>query len=171
MASRCGAFLDSVGDRRRGVYMATIIGIDPGLSGGVCAFGKDRFEAYAFTTMADVAFLFAGLLIKNKISDIKAYIEEPPVFFQGAGGGLASQAKLHRNLGQYEGLLMGLGIPFETVSPKKWQKGLPGLAKLKGVERKRALKNLAVQRYPQLKPTLKTCDAILIAEYGLKNSQ
>ena len=146
-----------------------IIGIDPGLSGGVAVFGRGWFNAVPFSTMSD----FKSLILE--ISEyaaelgafqIKAFIEEPPAFFPGAGGGLASQAKLHRNFGQYDGLLMGFGIPFETVSPKKWQKGLPGLAKLKGVERKRALRNLATQRYPELKPTLKTCDAILIAEYG-----
>lgn len=145
-----------------------IIGIDPGLSGGVALLGgtflKER--AVPFSTMSEIEAFFIELIKTEDVSLFKAFIEEPPVFFPGAGGGLASQAKLHRNLGQYEGLLMGLGIPFETVSPKKWQKGLPGLAKLKGVERKRALHNLAAQRYPQLKPTLKTCDAILIAEYG-----
>lgn len=145
-----------------------IIGIDPGLSGGVALLGgtflKER--AVPFSTMSEIEAFFIELIKTEDVSLFKAFIEEPPVFFPGAGGGLASQAKLHRNLGQYEGLLMGLGIPFETVSPKKWQKGLPGLAKLKGVERKRALHNLAMQRYPQLGPTLKTCDAILIAEYG-----
>ena len=146
-----------------------IIGIDPGLSGGAAVFPSPLFienEAVAFSTMKAMEEFFVKYIRAQRVSQFKAFIEEPPVFFPGAGGGLASQAKLHRNLGQYEGLLMGLGIPFETVSPKKWQKGLPGLAKLKGVERKRALHNLAAQRYPQLKPTLKTCDAILIAEYG-----
>lgn len=151
--------------------MAIIIGIDPGLGGGVAVFDGEKSCAFPFSTMSETEEFLVELVKGESSSLLKAFVEEPPVFFQGAGGGLASQAKLHRNLGQYEGLLMGLGIPFETVPPKKWQKGLPGLAKLKGVERKRALKNLAVQRYPQLKPTLKTCDAILIAEYGLKDSK
>ena len=145
-----------------------IIGIDPGLAGGIAIFNKNKNEALSFTTMADVYLRFDYLRSQMSMQVIKAYIEEPPVFFKGAGGGLASQAKLHRNFGQYEGILIGLGIPFETVSPQKWQKGLSGLAKLTGKDRKKALHNLAVQRYPQLKPTLKTCDAILIAEYGLK---
>lgn len=145
-----------------------IIGIDPGLAGGIAIFNKNKNEALSFTTMADVCLRFDYLRSQMSMQVIKAYIEEPPVFFKGAGGGLASQAKLHRNFGQYEGILIGLGIPFETVSPQKWQKGLSGLAKLTGKDRKKALHNLAVQRYPQLKPTLKTCDAILIAEYGLK---
>ena len=145
-----------------------IIGIDPGLSGGIAVFDEENAEAMPFTTMAAAGFFLDSLRDGVKMGDIKAYVEEPPVFFKGAGGGLASQAKLHRNFGQYEGLLMGLGIPFETVSPQKWQKGLPGLAKLAGKDRKKALHNLAAQRFPHLKPTLKTCDAILIAEYGAR---
>ena len=145
-----------------------IIGIDPGLSGGVAVFDGLIFEdkARPFSTMAEMEKFILEYVKDTGVSSVKAFVEEPPAFFPGAGGGLASQSKLHRNFGQYEGLLMGLRIPFETVSPKKWQKSLPGLAKLKGVERKRALHNLAAQRYPQIKPTLKTCDAILIAEYG-----
>ena len=153
---------------RNGTNLMTklIIGIDPGLNGGIAMFDDGEFFAMPFTTMSDVGFALDSLRDKRKLSEIKAYIEEPPAYFPGAGGGLASQAKLHRNLGQYEGMLMGLGIAFETVRPQKWQTGLPGVAKLKGKDRKKALHNLAIQRYPQLKPTLKTCDAILIAEYG-----
>lgn len=149
----------------------TIIGIDPGLNGGFAVFDDGKFYAIPFTTMADVDYKLSGLLFGKKTPETKAYIEEPPVFFKGAGGGLASQAKLHRNFGQYEGMLMGWGMAFETVRPQKWQAGLPGLAKLAGKDRKRALHNLAAQRYPQLKPTLKTCDAILIAEYGMKQER
>ena len=147
-----------------------IIGIDPGLSGGLALLGDEKDCALPFSTMSETEEFLIDLIKCENFSFFKAFIEEPPVFFKGAGGGLASQAKLHRNLGQYEGLFMGLGIPFETVTPQKWQRGLPGLAKLKGLERKKALRNLAVQRYPQLKPTLKTCDAILIAEYGVRKA-
>ena len=146
-----------------------IIGVDPGLSGGLALLGDEKDCALPFSTMSEME-EFLWQYAKDACTSLKAFIEEPPVFFKGAGGGLASQAKLHRNLGQYEGLFMGLGIPFETVTPQKWQRGLPGLAKLKGLERKKALRNLAVQRYPQLKPTLKTCDAILIAEYGVRKA-
>lgn len=149
--------------------MKIIIGIDPGLGGGIAVLGdivEGGADALPFKTMADTGILIDSILAVKKTSEIKAFVEVPPVFFKGAQGGLASQAKLHRNLGQYEGMLMGLGIPFETVTPQMWQKGLPGLAKLTGKDRKRALHNLATQRFPQLKPTLQTCDALLIAEWG-----
>ncbi len=149
--------------------MKIIIGIDPGLNGGIAIFGditENGAGCAAFKTMMDTGNLLDGILTVKKPSEIKAFVEVPPVFFAGAQGGISTQAKLHRNLGQYEGLLMGLGIPFETVTPQIWQRGLPGLAKLAGKDRKKALHNLATQRFPQLKPTLKTCDAILIAEYG-----
>ena len=148
-----------------------IIGIDPGLAGGIAFFGcecQNGCLAAPFKSMADIGMLLDTLREGKRFDEIKAFVEEPPVFFKGAGGGLASQAKLHRNFGEYLGILMGLGISFETVRPQVWQKRLPGLAKLTGKDRKKALHNLAVQRFPYLKPTLKTCDAILIAEYGIK---
>ncbi len=151
-----------------------IIGIDPGLAGGICILGCEHLNGHyarPFKTITDIKWLLDTLKEENKLNEIKAYVEEPPVFFKGAGGGLASQAKLHRNFGEYLGILMGLEISFETVRPQVWQKGLPGLTKLSGKDRKNALKNLAVQRFPYLKPTLSTCDAILIAEYGVKQTR
>lgn len=146
-----------------------IIGIDPGLNGGIAIMGDIVAEGIAtekFETMAQIQDILSEILKEKNSTHIKAFVEDPPVFFQGAGGGLASQAKLHRNYGEYLGLLMGLGIPFETVTPQKWQKSLPGLQKLTGKDRKAALYNLAKERFPHAKPTLKTCDALLIAEYG-----
>ena len=148
-----------------------IIGIDPGLNGGIAVMGDvvcGGIAAFKFETIATIQDLLEKILDENDASNIKAFVEDPPVFFKGAGGGLASQAKLHRNYGEYLGILMGLRIPFEIVTPQKWQKGLPGLQKLTGKDRKAALYNLAKERFPQAKPTLKTCDAMLIAEYGKK---
>ena len=150
--------------------MITIIGIDPGLNGGIAIISDivaNGVIGLKFETMAQVQDAINEILKKEYPSNIKAFVEDPPVFFKGAGGGLASQAKLHRNYGEYLGLLMGLKIPFETVTPQKWQKGLPGLQKLTGKDRKAALYNLAKARFPHAKPTLKTCDAILIAQYGI----
>ena len=61
--------------------------------------------------------------------------------------------------------LLHTGLPFEDVPPQTWQKTL-GLGKLAGPDRKRALKGLAQQRFPGIKVTLKTCDALLLAECG-----
>ena len=146
-----------------------IIGIDPGLNGGIAIIGdivEEGIAAEKFETMAQIQDILNEILEEKDPINIKAFVEDPPVFFKGAGGGLASQAKLHRNYGEYLGILKGLRIQFETVTPQKWQTGLPGLQKLTGKDRKAALYNLAKERFPHAKTTLKTCDAMLIAEYG-----
>jgi hypothetical protein len=52
------------------------------------------------------------------------------------------------------------------VRPQTWQKGLSGMASLKGSDRKRALRDEAARRFPQVKATLDNCDALLLAEHG-----
>lgn len=144
-----------------------IIGIDPGANGGVCFMARERADAFAMKSLSELKSALAEL--KRKGPPPKAFLEEVGGFIGKAQPGSA-MFRFGRSMGEIVGLLTGIEIPFETVRPQVWQRGLPGLAKLKGVERKRALKEIATQRHPELAPTLKTCDAILIAEYG-KNQE
>ena len=140
-----------------------IVGIDPGVNGGLCIISPSGASASPFKTAAG----YLDILSVLRGEDVKAYVEELTGTVAGSPITPPSSFKLGRNVGIVEGLLMALEIPFETVRPKVWQQGLPGIASIKVyAQRKRALHNLAQQRFPQLKPTLKTCDAILIADYG-----
>jgi hypothetical protein len=69
--------------------------------------------------------------------------------------------------------LIASGVPFEAVTPGKWQKEFGLLAK-KG-ETKTAKKNRhkarAQELFPDLKITHATADALLIAEYGRRVKQ
>jgi crossover junction endodeoxyribonuclease RuvC len=65
----------------------------------------------------------------------------------------------------YGALLMALtaaGIPFETVTPQRWQKALGCLSK----GDKNVTKRKAQQLWPHITWTHNTADAALIAEYG-----
>jgi crossover junction endodeoxyribonuclease RuvC len=65
----------------------------------------------------------------------------------------------------YGALLMALtaaGIPFETVTPQKWQKALGCLSK----GDKNVTKRKAQQLWPHIQWSHATSDAALIAEYG-----
>lgn len=77
------------------------------------------------------------------------------------GNGGVSMFSFGQNFGFWRGVLQGLRIPFVMVTPQAWQKGLVP-PKVKGPDRKRALKQLAAERYPNLKVTLKTADALLM---------
>jgi len=76
--------------------------------------------------------------------------------------GVSSTFKLGANYGYWRGVLQGLRIPFREVTPQKWQRAVLVPGKLQGPERKRALKQVAQERFPQLKVTLKTADALLM---------
>ena len=71
----------------------------------------------------------------------------------------------------YGGLRMALTaaqIPFESATPQNWQKSL-GIGKKGKTETRTSFKNRlkakAQQLFPNLKVTLATSDALLLAEY------
>ena len=80
------------------------------------------------------------------------------------GQGVASTFKFGMNYGQWLGILAGNKIPYTQVTPQMWQKHFGSMPKEKK-DRKNHLKHLSQQRYPHTKVTLKTADAILLAEY------
>ena len=153
--------------------MATqaIISIDPGASGGWAEweYTNKRYQlvdAYKFedwaTTVAEIT-----KLATERYCFTSAIIEQVQGHIGKAQPG-AAMFKFGENYGKWQGLLMGLAVPFERVTPQKWQKGLDGLGKLKGADRKRALRTLAIERHPMISPTLATCDAILIGDWYVR---
>ncbi|WOO43143.1 hypothetical protein [Rubellicoccus peritrichatus] len=143
-----------------------VIGIDPGKSGGLCALGESTARSRPMPEPTAVKEWLESLIDQFGRESLLAIIEEPPRFVAGNSNTGSTMIVLGENYGLMKGLIIGLGIPMRKVRPQEWQKGLPGLKGLKGAERKRALKNLANERFPQLAPTLKSCDAILIAQWG-----
>ena len=79
------------------------------------------------------------------------------------GQGVASTFKFGMNYGQWLGILAGSMIPYTQVTPQVWMKHYKSMPKDK-TARKNHLKHLAQQRYPKHRVTLKTADAILLAE-------
>lgn len=144
-----------------------ILGIDPGSHGAMSLTSLDGTfrEVFGFSKYTEYD-------IKDIISEHKnflgykilAYIEEVHAMPRD---GKVQAFSFGKNYGFWIGLLTGLGIPYHTVIPLKWQSALK--LKTRGLEykeKKNALKANAQRLFPHLKPTLETCDALLIAEYG-----
>src|SRR5690606_26138113 len=88
----------------------------------------------------------------------------------GKGNTGSSMFAFGDGYGYMRGLITAYHIPLHLVRPQTWQKGIPGLAGNEKPQRKRALKEHAGRLFPSLKGvTLKTCDALLIAEWGRRN--
>jgi crossover junction endodeoxyribonuclease RuvC len=75
--------------------------------------------------------------------------------------GVSSTFKFGVNYGFLRGMLTAHKIPFEEVTPQKWQKAMGCLSK----GNKNVTKAKAQQLFPNLKITHKVADALLIAEY------
>ena len=84
------------------------------------------------------------------------------------GQGVASSFKFGMGYGGLRMALVAAGIPFEAVSPQKWQKvmGIPPKKGETKTQHKNRLKARAQELFPSLKITLATSDALLLAAYA-----
>lgn len=150
--------------------MILILGIDPGQHGGfstVMLDGSQR-EVYPFNrmTLPEISkavrnFKTIALLYNTRIV---AFIEE---VHSMPKDGKVQAFSFGKNYGFWQGILIAHGIEIHEVLPVKWQSALK--LRVRGLEysqKKKALKEIAQKRYPDLNLTLDTCDAALIAEYG-----
>lgn len=145
----------------------TIIGIDPGMSGGIVAMFLEGLRVYGVYPMPKTEKDISNMLSLSvpEKQKVFAYIEKVHAF---PGQGVSSTFKFGKNYGFLRGCLISLGIPFEEVLPRTWQKEFK-MSKDKNesnTEWKNRLKGKAQQLFPNADITLKTCDALLIAEYG-----
>ena len=138
------------------------LGIDPGMSGGIALLSADLsfIQAYKMPeTETDTQELLAehfGI----RIGFIEAVHSMPKQ-------GVSSSFKFGQSYGFLRGLLVGMKIPFESVTPQKWQKEIGCMTR----GDKNVSKAKAQQLFPSLKITHATADALLIAEFARRTRQ
>ena len=153
------------------LYRRCVLGIDPGLSGGISVLGMDG-------VLLDV------VVMPSTMQDLLDYLRRwvvgdyvPVCYMESVGYGLPGQsssatAKFARHNGHIEMALLSLGIKTNMVTPQKWMKSyqLGRSSDYSKTEWKNRLKSKAQQLFPSLGGlvTLKVCDSLLIAEYGRK---
>jgi len=155
-----------------------IIGIDPGVSGGLVFFkDKDNYEFYTMPEMYDVATFMN--IIKNKEKGI-VYIEKSQSM---PGQSSVAMFKYGMHTGWVIGILQSLGYEIVQVHPATWTKVMhAGIGKVftgKGSGKRKSLE--AVRKlFPNenflittrsTKPHDGFIDALLIAYYGYKNEK
>jgi hypothetical protein len=148
------------------------IAIDPGVGGGIAYIDTDG-STHALPmpgTLHDMDTQFMILCTAHNTTSADTptvFLEELPKFAGKMSG--SSMATMFRNYGRIEGLLAAYGARIEYLPPKKWQSALGlGEKKTHGNRWKAHLKGRAQALYPNLSVTLKTADALLILEAGLK---
>jgi len=140
------------------------LAIDPGVSGGfawidgngdVCAVKMPD----GMTAQAD---LLRSLAVE--LPGLTAVLEKVGGYRSGNSG--PSAATFARHCGNLEAALYVLGVPTKQVTPKQWMKAIGVPPNLKEVERKNWIKDLAARRFPHLKVTLSTADALGMLIYS-----
>jgi len=143
------------------------IAIDPGVSGGIAYMDTDG-SVHALPMPETVHDLRQTLqVLCYGVPAPVVFLEELPKFAGKMSG--SSMATMFRNYGRIEGLLAAHQCRIEYLPPKKWQQALGlGEKKTHGTRWKAHLKGRAQALYPRLSVTLKTADALLILEAGMK---
>lgn len=141
-----------------------IVGIDPGASGAIVVHDGEFLPEFVKLsgTEGDVCGFLRGFYAGRMFAYIERVHSMP-------GQGVSSSFKFGQSYGFLRGILTGFGIPFEEVTPQKWQKAMGCMSK----GDKNVTKSKAQQLFPNVKVTHAIADALLIAEYGrrLRNGE
>ena len=140
-----------------------VIGIDPGISGGLAFISENEVKAVKMPeTERDIWDCINAEIQKCKYwKDILIIIEKVHAF--PGKQGISSTWKFAQNYGFLRGLVVALECQLIDISPQKWMKEFV-ITSSKGktkTQHKNELKQKAQQFFPQLKITLATSDALL----------
>jgi len=147
----------SVMRERTGGDMKAVLAIDPGVSGGLAWVEGDgvvRAESMPEGMTATVDRLRELTVV---LPGVVAVIEKVGLWMPGDHPNSAT--KFARHCGHIEAALYALGIPFTDVAPGVWMKSLGALPKEKA-DRKRMIREQMARRFPHLRVTLDTADAL-----------
>jgi hypothetical protein len=142
--------------------MKRLLAIDPGASGGVA--WRDESGLYSCEPMpqtpGEVCDLLRGIVAGGPSM---CRMEKVNGYMGNAAPGSA-MFRFGQGVGYIEGCLAAWGVPLIEVPPQRWIKalGLGTRGELDKTAWKRKLQAEAQRRFPQLKVTLKTADALLI---------
>ena len=151
-----------------------IIGIDPGLSGGIAILDDNKvIELFDMPVMPDgkknKRQLNSALLVKLIKDNIKNLEDTVMVVEQVnamPGQGVTSMFNFGQTFGAIKGICAALGLPIFFVRPAKWKKHFELINSSKDSSRTKA-----IEMYPSIseqlskKKDVNKSDAILIARY------
>ena len=146
--------------------MTTVLAIDPGAGGALCVYGDTG--PLVVSKMPDSeteTFRVVHVLAAQSDRIIIERVHAMP----GGGDrtmGASSAFSFGRSFGFLRAAIIATDQAWEDVAPQTWQRNL-GLGKCAGPDRKRALRELAKQRFPNFAGiTLVTADAMLLGEWA-----
>ena len=151
-----------------------IIGIDPGLSGGIAILDNLKiFDIYDMPTMSEGkknknqlnSAQLVNIIKKNIISNGDTFLIVEQVSAM-PGQGVTSMFNFGQTFGSIKGICAALNLPIFFVRPAKWKKHFDLINSSKDASRTKV-----IEMYPSISPRLtkkkdvNKADAILIARY------
>jgi len=151
-----------------------IIGIDPGLSGGIAILENNKIkEIFDMPVMADgkknkrqLNSALLAQLIKDSIKDIDDSVIVVEQVNAMPGQGVTSMFNFGQTFGAIKGICAALNLPIFFVRPAKWKKHFELINSSKDASRTKV-----IEMYPSIaeklskKKDVNKSDAILIARY------
>lgn len=139
--------------------------VDPGVNGGiVIALDKEVVQVLAMPGNM----LALAAILNDLPNNSQMFIELVGGYVGGEGQPGSRMFTFGKNDGWFDGYAAARDWKLRRLSPFAWQQDLNiGLANERKDKAawKRDLRTVAVERFPQFKPTLKTADALLIWEH------
>jgi uncharacterized protein YbjT (DUF2867 family) len=137
--------------------MKKLLAIDPGVSGGLAWVESDGVVRAERMPEGMTAVVDRLRELVTELPGLTAVIEKVGLWLPGDHPNSAT--KFARHCGHIEAALYALGIPFVDVAPSVWMRSLGVLPKDKA-PRKKAIRESMARRFPHLRVTLDTADAL-----------
>lgn len=139
------------------------VGVDPGRSGAIAFVPglSDNGQPWFLSLSDSPNDLADGIRAAHTVGNLYCALES---VHSSPQMGVKSAFTFGQSFGQAEMLLVALQVPYERVSPQRWQKDLRCLT---GGD-KRVTKRMAANLFPKTKVTHRNADALLLAVWAQK---
>ena len=151
------------------IHSKIFIGIDPGKNGGVAVISEipEHEATISFKcpkTPVEMAYTLVSTIPTHvPYSDVLVTIEHVHAMPKN---GVVSMFSFGQNLGQWEGILGAFELNVVYTGPRTWMQHYDCKPRMDKKDRKRYLRGIAENLFPNIKMTFNISDALLIANYN-----
>ena len=151
------------------IHSKIFIGIDPGKNGGVAVINEvPNYETTISFRCPDTATKMALSLMATipegvSYDNVLVVVEHVRAMPKN---GVVSMFSFGQNLGRWEGILGAFELDVKFAGPRTWMQHYDCKPKMDKKDRKRYLRGIAENLFPNIKMTFNISDALLIANYN-----
>jgi hypothetical protein len=145
----------------------SFVGIDPGNGGGIAVLTEDEDGLDIVSRKFPTDVRDVGMFLKAATNNTNHRVAIEKVHSM-PNQGVKSTFTFGMNYGIWIGALRTLDIDFIKIQAKQWQEYYEIPKQPNYYDRKKALKNKAIELFPNERVTMYTADALLIANYCMQ---